>query len=102
MSRRCSIATPGWLRLGLGQNAAGRRVRIKASYLNGGHPFPDRTHLSVLFATFQIEMFKGIERWIEFARTGIDQWPTTTNLGMTQRTETITRLLAHDQSALDD
>ena len=77
-------------------------VELMASYLNGGHPFPDRTHLSVLFATFQIEMFKGIERWIEFARTGIDQWPTTTNLGMTQRTETITRLLAHDQSALDD
>jgi hypothetical protein len=72
-----------------------------ASYLNNGHPFPERTHLSVLFATFQIEMFKSIERWIEFARAEIDQWPTTKNLGMTERTETLTRLLAHNVSPLD-
>ena len=32
-----------------------------ASYLEGGHPFPDRTHLSVLFATFQLEVFRAIE-----------------------------------------
>ncbi len=76
-------------------------VQLMASYLDGGHPFPDRTHLSVLFATFQIEMFKSIERWIEFARTEIDQWPTTENLGMTQRTEVLTRLLAQDESPLD-
>ncbi len=33
-------------------------VELMTSYLNDGHPFPERTHLSVLFATFQIEMFK--------------------------------------------
>jgi DNA-binding PadR family transcriptional regulator len=76
-------------------------VELMASYLDGGHPFPERTHLSVLFATFQIEMFKSIERWIEFARTEIGQWPTTKNLGMTQRTEILARLLAHDESPLD-
>jgi DNA-binding PadR family transcriptional regulator len=76
-------------------------VELMASYLDGGHPFPERTHLSVLFATFQIEMFKSIERWIDFAREEIAQWPTTKELGMTQRTEILTRLLAHDESPLD-
>jgi len=76
-------------------------VELMASYLDGGHPFPDRTHLSVLFATFQIEMFKSIERWIEFARSEIDEWPTTKDLGMTERTEELTRFLAEDVSPLD-
>ena len=76
-------------------------VELMASYLDGGHPFPERTHLSVLFATFQIEMFKSIERWIEFAREEIDQWPATNELGMTGRTEKLTRLLANDKSPLD-
>ena len=75
-------------------------VELMDSYLDGGHPFPQRTHLSVLFATFQIEMFKAIERWIEFARDAIDEWPTTQDLGMTPRTEALTRLLANDQSPL--
>ena len=76
-------------------------VELMASYLDGGHPFPQRTHLSVLFATFQIEIFKTIERWIEFARDEIDDWPATRDLGMTPRTEALTRLLAHDQSPVD-
>ena len=76
-------------------------VALMASYLDGGHPFPERTHLSVLFATFQIEMFKSIERWIDFARAEIDQWPTTENLGMTERIEILARLLAQDESPLD-
>jgi DNA-binding PadR family transcriptional regulator len=76
-------------------------VELMASYLDGGHPFPQRTHLSVLFATFQIEVFKSIERWIDFARDEIDEWPTTQDLGMTPRTEALTRLLAEDRSPLD-
>jgi len=76
-------------------------VELMGSYLDGGHPFPQRTHLSVLFATFQIEMFKTVERWIEFARDEIEEWPTTQDLGMTPRTETLTRLLAQDRSPLD-
>ncbi len=76
-------------------------VELMGSYLDGGHPFPERTHLSVLFATFQIDMFKSIERWIEFARNEIDDWPTTKDLGMNERTEDLTRLLAQDESPLD-
>lgn len=71
------------------------------TYLDGGHPFPQRTHLSVLFASFHIDMFKTIERWIEFARAEIDEWPTTQDLGLTPRTETLTRLLAQDQTPLN-
>jgi DNA-binding PadR family transcriptional regulator len=77
-------------------------VQLMASYLDGGHPFPERTHLSVLFATFQIEVFKTIERWIEFARDEIEEWPTTQGLGMTPRTEALTRLLGEDRSPLED
>jgi len=73
---------------------------IMASYLDVGHPFPQRAHLSVLFATFQVEMMKTIERWVEFAREEIDAWPTTRDLGMTPRTEALARLLAADQSPL--
>lgn len=76
-------------------------VELMASYLDGGHPFPERTHLSVLFATFQIEMFKTIERWIESARAEIDDWPTTQGLGMTDRTEELTHRLANDRSPFD-
>lgn len=76
-------------------------VELMGSYLDGGHPFPQRTHLSVLFATFQIDIFKTIERWIEFARAEIGEWPTTQDLGMTPRTETLTRLLAQDRSPVN-
>jgi PadR family transcriptional regulator AphA len=76
-------------------------VELMGSYLNGGHPFPERTHLSVLFATFQIDMFKSIERWVDFARIEIEQWPSTRDLGMNKRTEELTRLLARDESPLD-
>jgi DNA-binding PadR family transcriptional regulator len=76
-------------------------VELMGTYLDGGHPFPQRMHLSVLFATFQIEMFKTIERWIEFARDEIDEWPTTQDLGMTPRTEELTRRLSNDESLLD-
>jgi DNA-binding PadR family transcriptional regulator len=79
----------------------GAIVELMGSYLDGGHPFPERTHLSVLFATFQIEMFKSIERWIEFARDEIDHWPDTQAVGMNRRTEALTRLLARDESPLD-
>ncbi len=76
-------------------------VELMASYFDSGHPFPDRTHLSVLFATFQIETLQSILRWIEFARSEIDQWPTTKDLGMTERTEALTRLLGEGQFDLN-
>lgn len=76
-------------------------VELMASYLDGGHPFPDRAHLSVLFATFQIEVFNSIERWVEFAQAEIDDWPTTKNLGMNERTEELCRLLGRNESPVE-
>jgi DNA-binding PadR family transcriptional regulator len=62
---------------------------INTGYLDGEHPFPHRTHLSVLFATFQLELFDLIVRWVDFATTEIATWPTTQGLGLTDRTEAI-------------
>lgn len=75
-------------------------IELMGSYLEGGHPFPERTHLSVLFATFQIEMFRTIERWIEFASAEIAEWPDTADLGMTERTELLTRRIATGKSPI--
>ncbi len=75
-------------------------VDLMNGYLRGEHPFPGRTHLSVLFATFQIELFNLIERWTEFAQQEISNWPTTKNLGMTDRTELITRIIAAGEPVL--
>ena len=69
-------------------------------YLRGEHPFPQRTHLSVLFATFQLELFTLIEDWVEFARQEIADWPSTEGLGMTERTRAITELIAAGESVL--
>ena len=74
---------------------------LMAGYLDGNHPFPQRTHLSVLFATFQLELFDLVKRWVDFARNEVDTWPTTANLGMTERTKEILVAITHGQSALD-
>ncbi len=76
-------------------------IDLMNGYLRGDHPFPERTHLSVLFATFQLEIFSVIERWNDFANREIANWPTTKDLGMTERTELITRIITAGESVLD-
>jgi len=76
-------------------------TRINVGYLDGEHPFPDRTHLSVLFATFQLELFDLIVRWVDFAKAEIATWPTTEGLGMTARTEVILENVRARRSILD-
>lgn len=76
-------------------------VAINTGYLDGAHPFPDRTHLSVLFATFQLELFDLILRWVEFAKAEIETWPSTEGLGMTDRTEAILQSVKERRSVLD-
>jgi hypothetical protein len=67
-----------------------------------GVPFLDfRTHLSVLFATFQLEFFDLIIRWVAFAKSEIDAWPTTGGLGMTDRTEAILNSIKERRSVLE-
>jgi PadR family transcriptional regulator AphA len=70
-------------------------------YLRGEHPFPQRTHLSVLFATFQVELFTLIEDWVTFARREIADWPSTKDLGMDDRTRLLTQVLVAGESVLD-
>ena len=76
-------------------------IELMSGYLEGEHPFPERAHLSVLFATFQLELFSLIERWADFALHEIAGWPTTKDLGMNERTELITRIIADGDSVLD-
>ena len=75
-------------------------LTINAGYLQGEHPFPDRVHVSVLFATFQLELFDLIGRWSEFARAEINGWPTTEGLGMTDRTREILETIIEGRSVL--
>ena len=76
-------------------------AEINSSYLDNQHPFPHRTHLSVLFATFQLELFDLIVNWVEFAKAEIATWPTTEGLGMTDRTETILNSIKERRSVLE-
>lgn len=76
-------------------------VAINTTYLDGQHPFPKRTHLSVLFATFQLELFDLIVRWVEFAKAEITTWPTTDGLGLTDRIEAILESIKERRSVLD-
>jgi hypothetical protein len=62
----------------------------------------DQLHdLSVLFATFQLELFDLIVRWVEFATSEIDTWPKTAGLGMTDRTEAILNSIKERRSVLE-
>ena len=74
---------------------------INVGYLDGQHPFPHRTHLSVLFATFQLELFDLMVKWVDFAKTEIATWPTTDGLGLTDRTEAILESIKERGSVLD-
>lgn len=76
-------------------------LEINAGYLDGGHPFPERVHVSVLFATLQLELFGLISRWAEFAKAEIGAWPSTDGLGMTDRTREILEMVVERRSVLD-
>lgn len=76
-------------------------LTINAGYLEGQHPFPERVHVSVLFATFQLELFDLIVRWAEFAKDEIGAWPSTAGLGMTDRTREILEAISERRSVLD-
>ena len=88
----------------LDEDARGLQADLReltAGYLRGEQPFPQRTHLSVLFATFQLEFFDLIERWVAFAKDEIAAWPDTGDVGMTDRTEQLLRIITAGESALE-
>jgi DNA-binding PadR family transcriptional regulator len=73
---------------------------INTTYLDGQHPFPDRTHLSVLFATFQLELFDLMGRWVEYAKSEVAAWPSTDGVGLNDRTEVILHSIKERRSVL--
>ncbi len=71
-------------------------------YVSGDDiPFPDRLHLSVLLASFELELFTMIERWVEFASAEVARWDDTRDPGRHARTARIARVLADRESVLD-
>ncbi len=76
-------------------------VAINTSYLDGQHPFPQRTHLSALFATFQLELFDLMVRWVDFANAEIATWNATDNPGSPERTEAILHAIKERRSVLE-
>jgi DNA-binding PadR family transcriptional regulator len=76
-------------------------VEINRSYLDDGHPFPERVHLSVLFATFQVELFRLMQQWSYFAATEIESWPGTAGVGLTDRIAELIRRLGEPGPIID-
>lgn len=64
-------------------------LTIVDGYQRGQVPFPDRLHLSALFASFQFEYYRLILRWAEFAEAEVASWPRTDGLGVTPGTARI-------------
>lgn len=55
----------------------------------------------MLFATFQLELFDMIAKWVEFAKAEVAEWPRTAGLGMTDRTREIIEGFRERRSVLE-
>ena len=58
-------------------------------YLADGGPFPERLHISSMFARFYVDLFGAIIDWCDYAEDQIRTWPDTANLGMSDQTRTL-------------
>jgi DNA-binding PadR family transcriptional regulator len=58
-------------------------------YLADGGPFPERLHISAMFARFNVDLFEAMIDWCDFAEDQIRTWPDTANLGMNDQTRTL-------------
>jgi PadR family transcriptional regulator, regulatory protein AphA len=63
-------------------------------YLADGGPFPDRLHITVLFARFYADLFELTVRWADLAEAEIQAWPRPDGLGMTGRTRDLLEEMA--------
>jgi DNA-binding PadR family transcriptional regulator len=64
-------------------------------------PFPERRHIAALVAAFVADYLRLVERWSEFARDEVRNWPRTDGLGMTDRTREILDTVLDGRSLLD-
>jgi PadR family transcriptional regulator AphA len=55
-------------------------------YQADGGPFPQRLHLTVLFARFSTDFLLLVRDWVTLARREVASWPTTRDLGLTDGT----------------
>src|SRR5262245_48229444 len=55
-------------------------------YRDDGGPFPDRLHISVLFADLYVRLIEAVDDWATAAGTEISTWPRTDGLGATPTT----------------
>jgi DNA-binding PadR family transcriptional regulator len=76
-------------------------TQILTGYQHGDVPFPDRLHLSVLFASFQTDLYRRIQLWARFAQAEVQAWDHTRALGATERTNEILTILLDGRSPLD-
>jgi DNA-binding PadR family transcriptional regulator len=79
----------------------GQGMAILEDYRAGKAPFPDRLHLSVLYASLQADLYLLISAWARFAQREIDAWPTTRGLGLTPRTAQLLDQVLARRSVLD-
>lgn len=75
-------------------------LEMLRGYAAGEAPFPERLHISVLVGVFARDLLRLLERWADFVRAEVEQWPTTTDLGLTDRTERILELLVAEEPVL--
>ena len=75
-------------------------LSIIDGYTRDDIPFPDRLHLSVLLASFELELFTMIEAWVDFAIDEVSRWGDTNRPGPDARTNEIVTELAARRSVL--
>jgi DNA-binding PadR family transcriptional regulator len=75
-------------------------LSIIDGYTGDDIPFPERLHLSVLLASFELELFTMIERWADFAVDEVSRWDDTDRPGPDARTDEITSQLVARRTML--
>jgi DNA-binding PadR family transcriptional regulator len=75
-------------------------LSIIDGYTRDDIPFPERLHLSVLLASFELELFTMIERWADFAIDEVSRWDDTNRPGPNARTDEMTSLLVDRRTML--
>src|SRR5262249_18324652 len=55
-------------------------------YRDGGGPFPERLHISVLFADLCARLVEAVDEWAVAAQADVATWPRTDGLGATPAT----------------
>lgn len=80
----------------------GRELVVRSYLTDEGGPFPERRHISALVVAFYAQFAALYDDWCRFAAAEIERWPTTTDLGLTERTREILEAVLDTRRPLDD